>query len=60
MADFDFLEKKLLKRAPQIHSYVVITEGLYILIGNDVVSYFRSAANHAAGDFTITFFLLKY
>ena len=43
---------------PQKYTNVVL-EGLYIITGNDVINYFRSAKNrvHAtatAGDFTVT------
>ena len=42
--------------SPQIHTTTVVTTGIYVLIGNDAISHFRSAANRvkADADFTVT------
>ena len=58
MADVDFLEKNTEGRNRQIYTRV-IPEGIHILIGNDVISYFRSAADRvhataAVTDYTVT------
>ena len=59
----DYILVSVFSKLPKISNAriynTVIPEGLYIMTGNDVISYFRSATNSpnattAAGDFTVT------